>query len=84
MPKSEVYDSIAGNWEDFSGRCIPPDASPNQVRQTRRAFYAGSMTMFGTMTRISDDRPEDEAMMAMESLWREIQAFNMLLQAGLA
>jgi len=77
-----IRDTIAGNWETYR-KCMPADASPWQVRDTRRAFYGGALMMFSVMTRVSEERTEDEAMAAMDGLWEEIGAFNALLQAGL-
>ena len=39
---------IATEWENFS-KVLPPDAGPVQINETRRAFYAGYVSLMAVM-----------------------------------
>lgn len=61
-------------WELFR-KIIPPDASPLQVKETRRAFYAGSLATYQLIVRLAE-RDEEAAMKVMAEIDDDIRMFN--------
>lgn len=61
-------------WQVFR-RVIPPDASPLQVKESRRAFYAGAVATFQLIVR-NADRDEETAMRVMSAIDDDIRMFN--------
>lgn len=79
----KIEKTIADNWRSYHRRVLPPDAGPIQVRETRRAFYAGAAMMFGMVSKVGDDdRSEAESMEVMDRIWAEIQGIGQLLGEG--
>jgi hypothetical protein len=69
--------SLADAWQKYDREVLPEVAGEVQRSESRKAFYAGAVTLFGLMTSGFDDGEEmtaaDEArMMAIRD---EIEAF---------
>lgn len=41
--------TIAEQWEDFAREVLPDDVSEVQLREMRRAFYAGSLSSLSSL-----------------------------------
>lgn len=40
---------IEDSWNDYFSKVVPEDASEIQVRETRKAFYAGAVCLYTTI-----------------------------------
>lgn len=52
---------IAEKWVSYRQDTIPVDASDEQIKETRRAFYAGAASVIGII--LIDDPPPVNALM---------------------
>ena len=72
-------------WKKFKDKVIPKDASPVQVRDMKRAFYAGAMVTDGYYDMFS--RPEiseDEGVSMIQKYKEEIDLFFVDVKEGRA
>jgi hypothetical protein len=76
-------------WQDLRANILPPHAPAIQLKEMRRAFYAGAQAMMNALVLnvsdtgdINDVTPEDEAL--IEDIQAELQQFADDLQAGRA
>ena len=53
-------DRIAAQFESFRKDIIPAAASPVQVQEMRRAFYAGAQSMMTVFRVVGTDRVSEE------------------------
>lgn len=75
---------IAEGWESYQRRVMPLDASPSQIKETRRAIYAGVQIMMAIMHGLGDDAISgDEGVAIMESVADELRTFNAMVGAGI-
>ena len=76
-------ESVAQAWDDYRAIVMPKNAGPTQVKECRRAFYAGAETLFA-MTRLLEPAfiPDDAAYVA--NLHDELIAFAHDVQEGVA
>jgi hypothetical protein len=66
---------IAEQWASYRAHCVPPDAGPAQIEQTRLAFYAGALVVYGVVVAIGDDKvSEARAEAILEAVGRECHA----------
>lgn len=77
--------NLAELWESYK-KILPPDASPNQIIETRRAFYAGCQGLYFMLMHILDpsDDVTDMDMAIMASIDKELKDFMQLLKDGVA
>lgn len=78
---------IKDAWDNYEERLLKTiDASPVQVQETRRAFYAGALTVIQEIAaKVSEgveDTPEDLAI--MDNLYAEFKQFGKDIEAGRA
>lgn len=73
---------IAAAWAQYHERVLPPDAGRIQVKESKRAFYAGAEAMIITMLRSFEpstgpegDEPTDADMAVMDELRAELMEF---------
>jgi hypothetical protein len=52
MPEGD-FETIAAMWEGYRSHCVPKDAGPEQVSQTRQAFYAGATVILAEVDMMS-------------------------------
>jgi len=79
MKVTSVAESFAGYRRDV----IPDDASPVQVEECRRAFYAGAyFLLMHLATSFDDETPDEEGIAELEQLKTECEAFAASLQSG--
>jgi hypothetical protein len=79
--------SIVHNlWETFRQEVVPPDASSIQVRETRRAFYAGAKMLLGLiLTSFAPGTEAEESDLdLMDQIDQELRAFLDDVAAGRA
>lgn len=63
-------------WESYLREVISPAAGPNQISETRRAFYAGAAAVFGLIVALSDDAvPMESGFAVMDQIDAELEAF---------
>ena len=84
-PSGNTRRLLGRGWDNYA-RTLPADAPPVQVRETRRAFYAGANAclagFFGGLSAGEDITAEDEAMLA--GIDDELADFEALVRLGLA
>lgn len=56
-------------WKDYVSQVVPDDAGKAQVRETKKAFYAGASIMLVLLARLPDD--EDAAIAEIAALDQE-------------
>lgn len=77
--------SIASQWDLFRAAVIPPSAGAMQLRETKRAFYAGARALLALMEQIAaNDEPDDVGADSIEQLLQECVQFAQQVEAGKA
>lgn len=76
-PPAVHLESIAELWESYRAECVPADASEEQVRESKQAFYGGVAAFyFQIMGGIGCGRvSEDVGEAYLEGIEREIAEF---------
>lgn len=75
---------IAKSWISFRKACDLEGAPSDQLREMRRAFFGGAVTVFQIVASLGSDKyTESEGIKVMESLNREIKAYNREIQASI-
>jgi hypothetical protein len=83
-PKPVKLFTVAEMWEDYQLKVVPAEAPEIQVRECRRAFYAGAASMYIDCTfGIGDPSvPEKVGEAHLEKIWEELQAFKRAVGKG--
>lgn len=73
-------------WNQFQERVLPSNCSEIQLRETKRAFYAGAECLLSTIMSnlTSDAEPTEEDFKMMNDLHQEFLDFVKLIQEGKA
>lgn len=81
-PKPVIdYDDLGGAWLAYHLHVLPSGAPEIQVKETRRAFYAGAEAMFNLVDKASaGDATEDEACAKLSGYLDEIVEFGKAIQ----
>ena len=74
---------IEGQWLEYHLRVIPSNASRTQVRETRRAFYAGAEAMF-TLVRLFSEGTKEEGAAELDRISDELVEFCKQIAKGRA
>jgi hypothetical protein len=76
--------AIWGGWDGFRAGVVPADASPVQVREMRRAFYAGAWVALNAVKIVCDEHGGDEAaaLAEMRKLFDECVQFAKSVREG--
>ena len=72
-------------WEEFYRRILQPiGPSPIQIRETRRAFYAGVDAVFTeVLNRMSmDGEPTKEDIALLDGITKDLKRFQKALRKG--
>ena len=70
-------DRIKAQFESYQKEVIPQGASETQVRETRRAFFAGAQAMMTICQVIATDRvTTEEGAMILDQTERELLQFK--------
>ncbi len=81
-PQSVKY-IIADQFESYKTAAIPQDASETQVRETRRAFYAGAEAMMTICHYVGQDSvSEDKAQNILVDADQELREFSKAVLEG--
>lgn len=72
--------NLAETWQSYRDQVIPAAASPVQVQECRRAFYAGAAGFYSAGSTLAVDGAEDP----IETLRAELDAFDADVRAGKA
>lgn len=77
---------IADAWRDFEIQVIPLDAPEVQRVESRRAFYAGAVTLFSGIMSILEpgEEPTEQDLETMDAIKAEIDAYAKELRDGKA
>lgn len=75
--------AISRHWQSFQDRVVPKDAPPVQVREMRRAFYAGAMAAITEMA-YAGTLDEAAAVKHLEQIKIEALKFADEVRKGLA
>ena len=68
--------TIQEQWDDFEQAVVPKDAGPIQIKEMRRAFYAGTKhLLFEIMSLGDDDVSEEAGVDALEKYHQELIEF---------
>ena len=69
---------IAKGWESYRRMVVPADAPPNQVEETRKAFFAGASILFEALMLALDpgDEPTEADLHTMADIQAEIDEFG--------
>ncbi len=71
---AEKDTTIEKLWNEYS-KILPEEAGVTQIKETRRAFYAGATSMFILMCKASEHK-EVDAIKIMTALDAEIRRFT--------
>jgi hypothetical protein len=66
---------IGSAWLNYKKAVVHPGAGDTQVDQTRKAFYAGALSAFTTVTGLAAALPENEACAVLSEMETELNAF---------
>jgi hypothetical protein len=79
---------ITERWESFRVLVMHPEAPPGQVREMRRAFFAGAEALLTLQMRDFENTPDAEPteadMQLMDDIHADIVAFAHEVKAGRA
>ena len=77
---------IESKWLQYRTLVIPADAGKVQVKESKRAFYAGAQALLHEqMTAFaSDAEPTDADLHIMSEMAEELKQFNEAVKAGAA
>lgn len=72
-PDPTPLGTVAEQWTSYLTKVVPNGASPTQIQETRRAFYAGAAGMYLILADpdVSDERIEQH----LTDLEAELRAF---------
>jgi len=76
---------IADAWRDYEIQIVPLDAPEVQRTESRRAFYAGAIAMFGGINNMlspGQEEPTAEDLKKMDAVDAEIKQWMADLAAG--
>lgn len=77
--------SLASQWTMFRAMVVPSTAGDTQVRETKRAFYAGAQAVLMLQMQIAmADQADDKSAQDMQALHQECATFAQQIQAGQA
>lgn len=70
---------IEAGWDSYRKLVIPSDAGLTQVRETRKAFFAGAAVLFETLMMSLDSGTEEteKDMQKMANLQQELDEFGL-------
>lgn len=76
---------IEAGWEGLRVAALHPDSPPLQLKEMRKAFFAGAQHLFASIMTIldPDSEPTDADMLRMESIHTELDQFAVELKSEL-
>ena len=78
--------TVKKRWQEFEAAVMPKGASPLQVQEMRRSFYAGFYSALHSCLEMADESGEndDVGVTMLDGLYRECLAFKEDVAAGRA
>lgn len=75
---------ILEQWNDFARNVLPPECSEIQRSETRRAFFAGAVALWGIVFKnlSPDSEPTEQDLQMMSDLSAEFDQHVAALRAG--
>jgi hypothetical protein len=74
---------IAEGWKTYRRQVVPDGANSIQIRETRRAFYAGAAWLLSLAGALGeDDTPEDVGVEILNGIHEEITRFSNDVASG--
>lgn len=77
-----MSDYLEKEWESLAAKVIPEDAPEIQHREMKRAFYMGATATMALTTEMASTLSEDDGVVFMRSLRREIHEFVQKIKRG--
>lgn len=74
--------TIKGQWDRYFKEVVPRNASPIQIMETRRTFYAASHVMLLMMRDGVATLPEDQGVKKLDALHKECIDFANAIGRG--
>lgn len=71
-------------WQQFVRDCGLTNAPEIQLREMRRAFHGGALSVFLLLEQIPDEAPEDMAALYIATLQNELADFGERIAEGRA
>jgi hypothetical protein len=71
--------TVAQEWAEYEKAIVPKNAGPTQVKETKRAFYGGCMSMLHILMAMTDLSDNDGADL-LELRHKELQEFGRSLE----
>lgn len=73
-------------WLALRKVAIPPDASDTQIREMRKAFFAGAQHLFASINVVldSDREPTEKDLRRVTLIYEELKAFTKELSAEIS
>lgn len=69
--------SVAEAWDTYRADVVNPEASPNQITETRRAFFSGAWVVLCMVERVGEpDYTEADAVRVLEDVKAELLGFK--------
>jgi hypothetical protein len=77
---------MAEQWDQFARAVLPRDASADQRREMRRAFYAGAQgILFRVISALApESEPTEDDLRMMDDLEKELAEFGQMIKDGRA
>ena len=75
---------LEAEWLDYKMRVVPRDAPAIQIKETRRAFYAGAMAFYSQVMSLLEPGPEPTAkdLQMVGDMVEELIEFNEKVKRG--
>lgn len=77
-----LKETLRRQWDRYNLLAVPADCSPEQRRDTRRAFYAGMVCILNSLTTKLPDLPAPQAVGVIEEMLKETKEFTDALLRG--
>jgi hypothetical protein len=76
------FKTVNEAWQSYLEEVMPAHASRIQKHETRLAFYAGGIAIFGMISDISATEPDtDKATVKIEALLQELKTAKNFIQS---
>lgn len=66
-----MTNTIKKQWNSYLEKVVPEDAGPNQVLETKRAFYGGALVVYKMMVADIPDMSDEDGVAMMQELGAE-------------
>ncbi len=77
-----MSDYLENEWQDLVAKVMPENAPEVQVREMKRFFYMGAIAAVALTTGAASKLSEDEGVVFMRMLRREMREFVQKIKRG--